>query len=128
MGRTPRRHCAKTGAVAETVASASGSGPTFPTRSRARCSKARIAGRRTRDVVDRIALLDLGLEENLDTGMIGRFFNAVDDGGEPLVKRKVGIIALSEQERRTRKQPYREVHYPSTVRSLEPAGVRIESD
>jgi N-acyl-D-aspartate/D-glutamate deacylase len=34
-------------------------------------------------------LLDLGLEENLDTGLIGRFFNAVDDVVEPLVKHKV---------------------------------------
>jgi len=41
-------------------------------------------------------LLDLGLEENLDTGLIGRFFNAVDDGVEPLVKHKAGVIALSD--------------------------------
>jgi len=39
---------------------------------------------------------DLGLEENLDTGFIGRFFNAVDDGVEPLVKHKAGVIALSD--------------------------------
>ena len=37
-----------------------------------------------------------GLEENLDTGLIGRFFNAVDDGVEPLVKHKAGVIALSD--------------------------------
>src|SRR6202007_3246220 len=42
------------------------------------------------------ALLALGLDENLDTGLIGRFFNAVDDGVEPLVKHKAGVIALSD--------------------------------
>src|SRR5207302_8652666 len=52
---------------------------------------ARAAGR---DPLD--ALLDLGLDENLDTGLIGRFFNAVDDGVEPLVKHKAGVIALSD--------------------------------
>src|SRR6266850_462233 len=52
---------------------------------------AREAGRDPLDV-----LLDLGLEENLDTGLIGRFFNAVDDGVEPLVKHKAGVIALSD--------------------------------
>ena len=41
-------------------------------------------------------LLDLGLDENLDTGLIGRFFNAVDEGVEPLVKHKAGVIALSD--------------------------------
>jgi N-acyl-D-amino-acid deacylase len=41
-------------------------------------------------------LLDLGLEEDLDTGLIGRFFNAVDEGVEPLVKHKAGVIALSD--------------------------------
>jgi N-acyl-D-aspartate/D-glutamate deacylase len=52
---------------------------------------AREAGRDPLDI-----LLDLGLEENLDTGLIGRFFNAVDDGVEPLVKHKAGVIALSD--------------------------------
>src|SRR3954447_1518849 len=52
---------------------------------------ARDAGRDPLDV-----LLDLGLEENLDTGLIGRFFNAVDEGVEPLVKHKAGVIALSD--------------------------------
>jgi N-acyl-D-aspartate/D-glutamate deacylase len=42
------------------------------------------------------ALLDLGLEENLDTGLIGRFFNAVDEGVEPLIKHKAGVIAVSD--------------------------------
>ena len=47
-----------------------------------------------RDPLD--TMLDLGLEEDLDTGFIGRFFNAVDDGVEPLVKHKAGVIALSD--------------------------------
>jgi len=51
----------------------------------------REAGRDPLDV-----LLDLGLDENLDTGLIGRFFNAVDEGVEPLVKHKAGVIALSD--------------------------------
>lgn len=52
---------------------------------------ARDSGRDPLDV-----LLDLGLEEDLDTGLIGRFFNAVDDGVEPLVKHRAGVIALSD--------------------------------
>ena len=52
---------------------------------------AREAGRDPLDV-----MLDLGLDEDLDTGFIGRFFNAVDDGVEPLVKHKAGVIALSD--------------------------------
>jgi N-acyl-D-amino-acid deacylase len=52
---------------------------------------AREAGRDPLDV-----LLDLALDEDLDTGLIGRFFNAVDDGVEPLVKHKAGVIALSD--------------------------------
>jgi N-acyl-D-amino-acid deacylase len=44
----------------------------------------------------RRAALDLGLEENLDIGLIGRFFNAVDDGVGSLVKHKAGVIALSD--------------------------------
>ena len=47
-----------------------------------------------RDPLD--LFLDLGLEENLDTGFIGRFMNAVDEGVEPLVKHKAGVIALSD--------------------------------
>jgi N-acyl-D-amino-acid deacylase len=47
-----------------------------------------------RDPLD--AMLDLGLAEDLDTGFIGRFFNAVDAGVEPLVKHKAGVIALSD--------------------------------
>ncbi len=47
-----------------------------------------------RDPLD--TFLDLGLDENLDTGFIGRFLNAVDEGVEPLVKHKAGVIALSD--------------------------------
>ena len=39
---------------------------------------AEIARETGRDPLD--VFLDLGLEENLDTGFIGRFFNAVDEG------------------------------------------------
>ena len=53
-----------------------------------------IASAAGRDPLD--VLLDLGLEEDLDTGLIGRFFNAVDDGVEPLIKHKAGVIALSD--------------------------------
>jgi N-acyl-D-amino-acid deacylase len=55
---------------------------------------ANIAQANGRDPLD--AMLDLGLEEDLDTGFIGRFFNAVDDGVEPLVKHRAGVIALSD--------------------------------
>src|SRR6202043_3803558 len=41
-------------------------------------------------------LLDLGLEEDLDTGLIGRFFNAIDDGVEPLVKHKARVLRPSD--------------------------------
>jgi N-acyl-D-aspartate/D-glutamate deacylase len=47
-----------------------------------------------RDPLD--VFLDLGLDENLETGFIGRFLNAVDEGVEPLVKHKAGVIALSD--------------------------------
>jgi N-acyl-D-amino-acid deacylase len=52
---------------------------------------AREAGQDPLDV-----LLDLGLEENRDTALIGRFFNAVDEGVEPLVKHEAWVIALSD--------------------------------
>ncbi|HJU18115.1 MAG TPA: amidohydrolase family protein [Stellaceae bacterium] len=42
------------------------------------------------------AMLDLGLEEGLETGFVGKFFNAVDDGVEPLLKHPAGVIALSD--------------------------------
>jgi N-acyl-D-aspartate/D-glutamate deacylase len=47
-----------------------------------------------RDPLD--AFLDLGLDEDLETGFVGRFFNVVDDGVEPLVKHPAGVIALSD--------------------------------
>ena len=53
-----------------------------------------IARESGRDPLD--VFLDLGLDEDLDTGFIGRFLNAVDDGVEPLVKHKAGVIALSD--------------------------------
>ena len=52
---------------------------------------ARASGREPLDL-----FLDLGLDEDLETGFIGRFLNAVDDGVEPLVKHKAGVIALSD--------------------------------
>ena len=57
-------------------------------------SIAEIVSGGNRDPLD--TFLDLGLEENLDTGFIGRFLNAVDEGVEPLVKHKAGVIALSD--------------------------------
>ena len=53
-----------------------------------------IARETGRDPLD--LFLDLGLAENLDTGFIGRFLNAVDEGVEPLVKHEAGVIALSD--------------------------------
>src|SRR5207253_9953702 len=55
---------------------------------------AEIAREGGRDPLD--TFLDLGLDEDLETGFIGRFLNAVDDGVEPLVKHKAGVIALSD--------------------------------
>jgi N-acyl-D-amino-acid deacylase len=52
---------------------------------------AQMSGRDPLDI-----FLDLGLDEDLETGFIGRFMNAVDDGVEPLVKHKAGVIALSD--------------------------------
>jgi N-acyl-D-aspartate/D-glutamate deacylase len=53
-----------------------------------------IARERGRDPLD--LFLDLGLEEDLETGFIGRFFNAVDDGVAPLLKHPAGVVALSD--------------------------------
>jgi N-acyl-D-amino-acid deacylase len=47
-----------------------------------------------RDPLD--IFLDLGLAEDLETGFIGRFLNAVDEGVEPLLKHRAGVIALSD--------------------------------
>src|ERR1700720_4769953 len=52
---------------------------------------AREAGRDPLDV-----LPALGFDGTLAPGLTGLFFNAVDDGGEPLVKHKAGVIALSD--------------------------------
>jgi N-acyl-D-amino-acid deacylase len=46
-------------------------------------SIAEMAVERGRDPLD--VFLDLGLEEDLETGFIGRFFNAVDEGVAPLL-------------------------------------------
>lgn len=53
-----------------------------------------IARETGRDPLD--VFLDLGLDEDLDTGFVGRFLNADDDGVEPLVKHRAGVIALSD--------------------------------
>ncbi len=57
-------------------------------------SIADIAKETGRDPLD--VMLDLGLDENLDTGFVGRFFSAVDEGVEPLIKHRAGVIALSD--------------------------------
>ena len=41
-------------------------------------------------------MLDLALEENLETAFIGRFLNYGDDGVARLLKHKAGVIALSD--------------------------------
>lgn len=41
-------------------------------------------------------MLDLGLEENLDTAFLGKFLNAGDDGVAKLLKHPAGVIALSD--------------------------------
>src|SRR6266850_3672743 len=53
-----------------------------------------IARERGHDPLD--VFLDLGLEEDLETGFIGRFFNAVDEGVAPLLKHPAGVVALSD--------------------------------
>ena len=53
-----------------------------------------IARERGRDPLD--VFLDLGLEEDLETGFIGRFFNALDEGVAPLLKHPAGVVALSD--------------------------------
>jgi N-acyl-D-aspartate/D-glutamate deacylase len=55
---------------------------------------AEIARDRQQDPLD--TMLDLGLDEDLATGLAGLFFNAVDAGVEPLVKHEAGVIALSD--------------------------------
>jgi len=55
---------------------------------------AQYAAERGVDPLD--AILDLSLEEDLDTTFIGRFLNAVDDGVSELLKHESGVIALSD--------------------------------
>src|SRR5271166_2055383 len=55
---------------------------------------AEIARERGRDPLG--VMLDLGLEEDLKTGFIGRFFNADDEGVAPLLKHPAGVVALSD--------------------------------
>jgi N-acyl-D-amino-acid deacylase len=55
---------------------------------------AQIAKERGKDPLD--AMLDLGLEENLETAFLGRFLNAGDDGVARLLKHPAGVIALSD--------------------------------
>jgi N-acyl-D-aspartate/D-glutamate deacylase len=53
-----------------------------------------VAAERKRDPLD--VMLDLALEEDLETGFIGRFLNFGDEGVSKLLKRKEGVIALSD--------------------------------
>lgn len=55
---------------------------------------AEVAAERKQDPLD--VMLDLALEENLETGFIGRFLNYGDEGVSRLLKRKEGVIALSD--------------------------------
>jgi N-acyl-D-amino-acid deacylase len=53
-----------------------------------------IARERGRDPLD--VMLDLGLEEDLQTAFLGLFFNAVDEGVAELLKHPAGVVALSD--------------------------------
>jgi N-acyl-D-aspartate/D-glutamate deacylase len=57
-------------------------------------SIAEIAGEQRRDPLD--VMLDLGLEEDLQTGFLGQFFNAVDAGVAELLRHPAGVVALSD--------------------------------
>ena len=57
-------------------------------------SIADIAEEQKRDPLD--VMLDLGLEEDLDTAFLGLFFNAVDEGVAELLKHPAGVVALSD--------------------------------
>jgi N-acyl-D-aspartate/D-glutamate deacylase len=57
-------------------------------------SIADIADEQRRDPLD--VMLDLGLEEDLETGFLGLFFNAVDEGVAELLKHPAGVVALSD--------------------------------
>ena len=41
-------------------------------------------------------MLDLGLEEDLQTAFLGLFFNAVDEGVAELLRHPAGVVALSD--------------------------------
>jgi N-acyl-D-amino-acid deacylase len=53
-----------------------------------------IARAQGRDPLD--LLLDLSLEEDLQTAFLGKFLNVVEDGLAPLLKHQAGVIALSD--------------------------------
>jgi N-acyl-D-aspartate/D-glutamate deacylase len=57
-------------------------------------SVAEIAAMRGKDPLD--TLFDLCLEEDLETGLLGRFLNVDDAGVGPLLKHEAGVIALSD--------------------------------
>ena len=55
---------------------------------------AEIAREQGRDPVD--VVLDLGLDENLETGFLGKFLNVVEEGVGPLLQDEAGVVALSD--------------------------------
>jgi N-acyl-D-aspartate/D-glutamate deacylase len=55
---------------------------------------AEIAASEGRDPLD--VILDLSLDENLETAFLGRFLNVGDDGVARLLKHEAGVVALSD--------------------------------
>src|SRR4029078_4249813 len=55
---------------------------------------AEIAKSEGRDPLD--VVLDLALDENLETAFLGRFLNVGDDGVAKLLKHEAGVVALSD--------------------------------
>ncbi len=55
---------------------------------------AEIAETEHRDPLD--VMLDLALDENLETAFLGRFLNVGDDGVSKLLKHEAGVVALSD--------------------------------
>src|SRR4029078_9674942 len=55
---------------------------------------AEIAASEHRDPLD--VVLDLSLDENLETAFLGRFLNVGDDGVARLLKHEAGVVALSD--------------------------------
>ena len=53
-----------------------------------------IAAQENRDPLD--VMLDLSLDENLETAFLGRFLNVGDDGVARLLKHEAGVVALSD--------------------------------